>query len=213
MLFAPGVALAGVSILTGFFIVQNGQVSLASGVLDQGSFGDLVTIAGAFVFSLQILLIDTMGKRYDSEAFTPSMFATTATLAAITFAVLYGIAPEQESNSMPVATWSGLATRPAFLALITFLCLFPSLLAFVWMNKYQPALSAGQAAVVYTLEPVFASLWAMVLPVQLGALCTVAYANEAFEDSLMIGGAFVLFANVLALWPTRRTESVPATVG
>ena len=69
------------------------------------------------------------------------------------------------------------------------------------MNKYQPALSAVQAAVIYTLEPVFASLWAMFIPALLSIACYVTYENEKFSLTLLIGGSLVIAANALALWP------------
>ena len=204
VLLAAVVALAGVAVLTGLVVLQDGRVALAEDSLNQWRFGDVMTMLGAIVFSVQILLIDAFGKRYDSEAFTPSMFATTALLAAITFGLLYPCVPETSAaNTLSVGTWRGLATQPSFMIMIVFLCLFPSLLAFTWMNKYQPALSAGQAAVVYTFEPVFASLWAMVLPAILSVLCSLSYTNEQFSVPLLIGGALVLLANVLALWPER----------
>ena len=211
VLMAAVVALTGVSILTGLLVVERWYVALAPDALDQASFGDLVTIVGAMIFSLQIILIDSMGKRFDSEAFTPSMFATAATLGAMTFTILRVIEPDAGVGDRSNATWIGFGTEPALAVLIIFLSVFPSLLAFVWMNKYQPVLTAGQAAVVYTLEPVFASLWAMVLPLHLSAVCGVMYFNEEFNTPLVIGGSFVLFANALALWPARKSEAPTET--
>tara|TARA_R110002049_G_scaffold2750_2_gene21510 strand:- start:316031 stop:317137 length:1107 start_codon:yes stop_codon:yes gene_type:complete len=203
VVLAAIVALAGVSVLTGWITVNFGRVKIADHSLVGWGVGDLLTVAGAVVFSFQILLIDWFGKRYDAEAFTPSMFATTALLGTLTFWFSYRLVSEttaaQASHSV---TWVGLASQPPLIMLIAFLCVFPSLLAFHWMNKYQPMLSAGQAAVLYTTEPLFASLWAMVLPAQLSVLCTITYANESFSTPLVIGGALVLSANVLALWPS-----------
>ena len=160
-----------------------------------------MTTLAAFSFSGQILLVDRLGKRYDSIAFTPSMFAVVAFLASFIFVILRTQIPEASESSS--RDWMSLAEQPRFYWLIGFLCIFPSLLAFAWMNKYQPALTAVQAAVIYTLEPVFASLWAMFLPAMLSVACAVTYGNEAFSMPLVIGGGLVLVANVLALWPER----------
>ena len=130
------------------------------------------------------------------------MFAVVAVLASVVFAILRTRMPEVEASSSH--DWMALAVQPRFYGMIGLLCIFPSLLAFAWMNKYQPTLTAVQAAVIYTLEPVFASLWAMFLPALLSIACAVAYGNEKVSMPLLIGGGLVLLANVLALWPEQK---------
>jgi drug/metabolite transporter (DMT)-like permease len=197
------VALVGVTILTGLVEFQAGRVTLADDALQRWTRGDSLTTLAAVFFSGQILVIDRLGKRYDSIAFTPSMFATTAVLATLVFAILQPQIPEVAAGG-----WTELATQPRFFVNMTLLCIFPSLLAFAWMNKYQPRVSAVQAAVIYTLEPLFASMWAMFLPALLSVFCYVAYANEQVELPLIVGGSLVLVANVLALWPQRKDRVV-----
>ncbi len=199
VLLGAAVALAGVSILTGLVTFESGRLSVAQDALSKWTTGDSLTTLAAFSFSGQILLVDRLGKRYDSVAFTPSMFAVVAVLASIVFAMLSGQIPEDTASFRD--DWMALATQPRFYWMIGLLCVFPSLLAFAWMNKYQPTLTAVQAAVIYTLEPVFASLWAMFLPAVLSITCAVTYGNEEFSMPLVIGGGLVLMANVLALWP------------
>ncbi len=199
VLLGATVALLGVSILTGLLTFESGRVSIAQDALSRWTTGDSLTTVAALFFSGQILLVDRLGKRYDSMAFTPSMFAVVAVLASIVFAILRADIPEVAASSQD--GWMALVVQPRFYLMIGVLCLFPSLLAFAWMNKYQPTVSAVQAAVIYTLEPVFASLWAMVLPAILSVACAVTYGNETFSMPLVIGGGLVLMANVLALWP------------
>ncbi len=192
-------ALVGVAVLTEI-IDFNGGVSIAPDSLSRWTWGDSLTILAAIFFSCQILLVDVLGKRYDSIAFTPGMFATAVVLGMLVFAGLAGHVPDIPDGR----SWWGLAKQPSFFGLIGVLGLFPSLLAFAWMNKYQPYLTATQAAVIYTTEPFFASTWAMFLPAVMAAYCAVTYANESFTWPLLIGGVFVLLANVLALWPAKR---------
>ncbi|WP_145098847.1 DMT family transporter [Rosistilla carotiformis] len=197
-------ALFGVAILAGVIELRQGRIGLAPDMRQTWTIGDWLTLLSVFFFSAQILLLDRFGKCYESIAFTPSMFATTALLALIVYAGLQPYVPESAAGG-----WTGLAAQPSFYFMISLLCAIPSFLAFAWMNKYQPMISAGQAAVIYTLEPVFASLWAMTLPTTLSRCCTIAYANETFSLPLVIGGALVLAANALALWPqgdANRTE-------
>lgn len=197
-LLGAAVALLGVTVLTGLLEVSSGQLSLAEDALSHWTWGDSLTTLAAFFFSCQILAVDRLGKRYDSLAFTPSMFFTTAVLSAIVFAVIQPQIPEASSGG-----WIGLTAQSRFFLIIVVLCIFPSLLAFAWMNKYQPRVSAVQAAVIYTMEPVFASSWAMFLPALLGPICMVSYANEQFSLPMVVGGSLVLAANFLALWPEK----------
>jgi len=199
VLLSGAVAVLGVSILTGLVTLGDGYLELADDGLSRWTIGDSLTTLAAMCFSGQILLLDHLGKRHDASAFTPSMFAIVALLALIVFGFLFGSTPEEIAS--PSIDWMTLATQPRFYGLIVVLCLFPSLLAFAWMNKYQPCLSAVQAAVIYTLEPVCASLWALFLPGFLSGVCHVNYGNEIFNETLVIGGSLVFIANGLALWP------------
>lgn len=80
------------------------------------------------------------------------------------------------------------------------------MLAFGWMNKYQPAVSASQAAVIYSLEPVFASGWALFLPSVLAMLSGIAHQNEQITWGLLVGGLLILVANVVALYPSGSAQ-------
>jgi drug/metabolite transporter (DMT)-like permease len=203
VLIGVALALIGVAVLTEMLLFQNGSVVIAEDVFHRWTWGDSLTILGACFFSGHILLVDAFGKKYESIAFTPSMFATAATLGGITFAILKNQVPE-----IPIdQSWTSLVIQPSFIGLIAVLGLFPSLLAFAWMNKYQPYLSAGQAAVIYTSEPFFASIWAMFLPGFLAVWCAVPYFNETFSTPLLMGGVLILAANVLALWPDKPARA------
>jgi drug/metabolite transporter (DMT)-like permease len=198
VLLGAAVALLGVAILTELIQIDRGGIGFANDAWSRWTLGDSLTVLSAMFFSLQILTVDHFGRRYESLAFTPSMFGVTAILAFTAFAVL---SPQVPEVSVAQIGWLELARQPRFFVLIILLCIFPSLLAFACMNKYQPAVTAVQAAVIYTLEPLFASLWAMFLPAMLSVLAAVAYANETLTLPLFIGGGLVLVANILALWP------------
>ena len=81
-----------------------------------------------------------------------------------------------------------------FLAILVGPC---TLLAFLWMNHWQPHVSATTAGLIYCLEPVFTSVFALFLPGMFSALAGVAYANETMTSTLIIGGGLILTANVL----------------
>ena len=79
-----------------------------------------------------------------------------------------------------------------------------TLLAFLWMNRYQPQVSATTAGVVYCMEPVFASVFALVLPVVFSQWAGVSYGNESITQPLVVGGGLILVANVLMQWPSKE---------
>jgi drug/metabolite transporter (DMT)-like permease len=125
------------------------------------------------------------------------MFATVSAFAGLVF--LASTSAVMEVPQVPQMSAVDLLLRPSFYGPILFLSVFCSLLAFSWMNRYQPSVTAVQAAVIYTLEPVFTSAWALVLPGVLSTICGIGYSNEELTMSLLIGGGLVLLANGLAL--------------
>ncbi|TWT97436.1 DMT family transporter [Neorhodopirellula pilleata] len=204
-IIGAAVSILGVSVLTGMITVEAGRIQVADDALSQWRLGDSLTSIAVFFFSIQIILVDSLGKRFESTAFTPSMFATTGLLAFTVFAGLHWIdlGPVSHSVGGPEG-WLPMTFQLRFILPIIVLSLFSTLIAFFWMNRYQPVLTAGQAAVVYTLEPLFASTWAMFLPAWLSMLGQIRYENEIVTWQLIVGGAILILANGVALWPDRK---------
>jgi hypothetical protein len=98
------------------------------------------------------------------------------------------------SDSVSLATplqspaWIGLTL------ILTIICTFG---AFWIMNVWQPHVPATQAALIYCLEPVLASLFALVLPALFSRWASIDYPNELATWSLVIGGGLIMAANVL----------------
>ena len=207
------ISVVGVCVLTEMVTLNQHSLAFAEDAFSRWRIGDTLTLVAVIFFSFQIVLLDTLGKRMDTLLVTPSMFATAATLAIVTFLLLSGGAessPTSDSvaQSQQNATWWKLATGPPFLSLVAVLSVFSSLIAFAWMNKYQPRITATQAAVVYTLEPLFALVWALFLPAILAPLINVDYANEQVSSELFIGGGLLVVANLVAMFPGRKTEAM-----
>ena len=204
------IALMGVALLTGLVVIDAAGIAVAPNAIAKWTVGDSLTTFGAVLFTVQILLIDHYGKRLNTTAITPGMFLAVALAAVLTFTALHSVA----LTSMPVhaaqawQTWSKLFLSPLFLGIVLFLAVVCSVLAFLGMNTYQPRITAVQASIIYSSEPVFASIWALFLPGLLGTFeNTIGYPNEIISVPLFVGGSFVLLANVVSLWP-RRSESV-----
>jgi drug/metabolite transporter (DMT)-like permease len=156
--------------------------------------GELETLIASTIFTGQILWLQRPEfSRNNVSHFTLVMFAT-ITLACLPVAVATG------SSS---ANWVGAyQSMPAlvFMAILTGFC---TLGGYLLMNRWQPFLSATQAGLLYCLEPVFASLFALVLPAWFSAASGIHYPNEELGISLVLGGSLITGANALIqLQPT-----------
>ena len=210
VLVAGGLAMLGVSVLTGLIDIGGGNFAIDDSAMGRWTFGDTLTILGAIFFSVQVILVDRLGRKYSSMEFTPAMFATSALCAALVFTGLVSsgmVESGQISNTaVGYSPWIALGSSPTFWGVIVALAIFPSLIAFAWMNKYQPAVSAVLAGIIYTLEPVFTSIYALFMPAMLSAICLVPYSNEPFTMPLLVGGLIVVMANMLALRADQEPE-------
>jgi len=110
--------------------------------------------------------------------------------------------------NMGIEDWIALTLRPPFILAMVALAFFCSLLSFGWMNRYQPQITASQAAVIYSLEPVFASSWALFLPGMLAPWTGLEHPNEKITLGLWVGGALILLANVVALYPSKSNREI-----
>ena len=206
VIFGVAIALLGVSILTGLLVLNTNGIGIAPDAISKWTLGDTLTTLGAVMFTGQLLLVDYYGAKINTTAITPGMFLTVSMAAGLTFALLHSVALQSVPlhNEAPWTSWRTLFFSANFIMVILFLAIFCSVVAFVGMNKYQPHITAVQASVVYSTEPVFASLWALFLPSLLGSLDPkMGYPNEIISLPLILGGSFVLLANVVALWPKK----------
>jgi drug/metabolite transporter (DMT)-like permease len=103
--------------------------------------------------------------------------------------------------------WSDLLVNVPFLALVVVMSVFCTVLAFYWMNRYQAHVTPSQAALIYTLEPIFATVWAMFIPGLISPLIGLDYPSERPGWELGIGGLLVVIGNALALWPTKAPDA------
>lgn len=208
MVLGISLAVAGVIVLTGLVVRTSTGLALAPDAADRWTLGDTLTTLGSVFFAFQVLFLDHYGKKINSVAVTPGMFLTAAVLGWMTVGVVLGT-PLREQTGVPAMQfldWVDLSKRPIFLSSMLGLAVLCSMLAFGWMNKYQPAVSASQAAVIYSLEPVFASGWALFLPSVLAMLSGIAHQNEQITWGLLVGGLLILVANVVALYPSGSSQ-------
>jgi drug/metabolite transporter (DMT)-like permease len=131
---AVGLAVAGLTMLSG--------VSAGSPV------GDLLVLAAAALYALQIALMERYAPRYDPLAFTTAQMAA----AFLGFAVV-AIAAGQIELPRGATVWAALVVTGVF----------ASALAFLVQAWAQQRTSATQTALVFSLEPVFAGIFGFAL--------------------------------------------------
>jgi drug/metabolite transporter (DMT)-like permease len=127
-------------------VLASAGLALIAGVPGGSSLGDLLVLAGAAVYSLQILLMERYAPRYDPLGFTliemAGAFVVLAVAAAPTIEVPHGW-----------TVWGALLVTGVF----------ASALAFLVQTWAQRRTSANRTALVFTLEPVWAAIFGFTL--------------------------------------------------
>jgi drug/metabolite transporter (DMT)-like permease len=150
--------------------------------------GELETLIGSTIFTAQILWLQrSKFARNNVNHFTLVMFAVIAITALPVMLVTGGRSDDW------LAAWHSVPAL-AFMGVLTVFC---TLGGYLLMNYWQPFLTATQAGLLYCLEPVFTSLFALFLPGWFSAFAGIAYANENLTSSLLLGGGLITVANVL----------------
>ena len=123
-------------------------LALLAGVHGGSPLGDLLVLAGAAVYSLQIVLMERYAPQYDALAFTLiEMLAAFAGLLVV--AVLAG----QLSVPHGWTVWGALLVTGVF----------ASALAFLAQTWAQRRATATQTALAFSLEPVWAAFFGITL--------------------------------------------------
>ena len=150
--------------------------------------GEIETLIGSGFFMVQVLALDEpVFRENDSSRVSLVMFAVIGALLA---PVAWWHA--REATDLLVLASSG----PVLVTFLT-LTLVCSVVAFLLMNCWQPRIDATTAGIIYCLEPMFATTFALFLPSLMSSWLGVEYGNEAVSRNLLIGGSLVTVANVL----------------
>jgi drug/metabolite transporter (DMT)-like permease len=162
--------------------------------------GEWETLLSSIFFMGQILWIERVEFASNRPASTTLvMFAFQS---AIFLALAAATAPDARSLMVP---WGS----PAWVCLTLALTVICTVGAFWLMNTWQPMVPATQAGLIYCVEPVLASVFALFLPAVISVWASISYPNERATSSLLIGGGLIMFANILvqANWKARRSKN------
>jgi drug/metabolite transporter (DMT)-like permease len=128
--------------------LATGGLALLSGVSAGSPGGDLLVLAGAAAFALQIVLVERWAPRYDAIALTQvEMLAALAAFLAVALALRDLSVPHGGT------VWGAILVTGVF----------ASALAFLVQTWVQRRTSATRVALVFAMEPVFAGLFGYAL--------------------------------------------------
>ncbi len=154
--------------------------------------GELETILASVIFTGQILWLERPQFAANRVGhFTLVMF-TLNSLVCLPVALL---------TTQHADDWVRAYHSAPTLGMLGILVLFCTLGAYTLMNRWQRHVGATLAGLLYCVEPVFASGFALVLPGWFSSWAGVNYPNETLTTHLLLGGGFITVANILAQWP------------
>jgi len=160
--------------------------------------GEAETLIASCFFMGQILSLEVGAWRNNRVmAVTAMMFFIQATVFLV---LTLCVAPRPADLILPL-------TSGAWDAITLTLSALSTVSALVIMNTYQPWITATEAGLIYCVEPIFGSVFALFLPVWLSRFASITYENEVTTKALLIGGGLITAANILIqLKPLPRDE-------
>jgi len=142
--------------------------------------GELMTIAGALIFTAEIISVHHYGQNSDPVRLTLVMIATTGV-----FSLAVGLVMGGPTLLRPTALM-GMVHDWEFIWSMSTLIGISSLLALHLMNIFQPQVSPAVASVIYCTEPLFSTMFSLL------------FATERLT-ALTIAGGLAVTASVLVV--------------
>lgn len=130
-------------VLAGLWMLTTPAEAASMHFFDGFNIGDLLTLCCALSFALYIVVLDRYGKGLGTIPLTAIQLAVVAVLCGLHF-----VAAEP---------WSAPST-PLDWGLMLFLALLASVFTTWCQTNYQPRTTASRAAIIYTMESVFAAV-------------------------------------------------------
>jgi drug/metabolite transporter (DMT)-like permease len=153
--------LAGIVLAT-----AGGALILAPSDASGVNAGDLVTLSTTLLFAAHVTLMGLYSRRFDVRQLSAIQVTTAAALAVAAWLALRGYTALAGAESLP----AGLAREaeplvwgPAVLWQLAYLTVVATVATFLLWTWGQARMSATHAAVIFSLEPVFATGFAVLL--------------------------------------------------
>lgn len=209
VLLGSALALFGTAVLTDVCAIDPARLTMRIN-FSAVSWGDVATTVAALFFTFSIVAVDRASLTVTPVRITVGMFLGVFLMTA---AVLAGFAAIWGTAGYDLLAAQLLDTK--FLVMTACLTVGCTIVPFVLMNHYQHYFSPAHASVIYTLEPVFATIWASFLPDLISPLAGVDYHSEIITAATIVGGVFIGLGNIVALTASEqhnaRDHSTPCT--
>jgi drug/metabolite transporter (DMT)-like permease len=157
--------------IIGVVLVAIGLYLLTSPKGSEFNIGDALTLVCAVLFSIYTVYLSVYGKDHDPAHLTFVQFASTAILAAI---------------AIPFLETAYINLTFNFLLNLAYLAVMPTVVALYVMAKYQKYTTPTRSAIIYSMEPPFAAIFAfLIIGEQIGMIG-------------IIGGMLILFGLIVS---------------
>ncbi len=159
---------------------------------EEGRFdrGAMLGLLCAVVFSVHILVVDSVGKRESPWQFALGQFVT----ACAVFTVFGLMLPGGAHLLNPSLTCKAMYSVE-FLKLLGLTVILATVICFGIMFTFQPRTSPTRAALIYLTEPIFATVYAWRV------------ADRGITSTALAGAALIILANGLAEWFGKKENS------
>jgi drug/metabolite transporter (DMT)-like permease len=155
----------------GVVLVAIGLFFLTSPKGSEFNIGDELTLICAILFSLYTVFLSIYSKEHDPAHLTFMQFSLTAILSVV---------------AMPFLETAYVNINGNFFVLIAYLAAMPTVVALYVMAKYQKYTTPTRSAVIYSMEPPFAALFAfLIIGEQIGMIG-------------IAGGVLILFGLIIS---------------
>lgn len=157
--------------IIGVILVTAGLYLMTSPEGNGLNIGDGLTLICAVMFCLYIVYMDVFGKMHDPVHLTFMQFLSTSVLAGV---------------AIPFLEIPYLNINNSFLLNLLYLALMPTVVALYILTKYQKYTTPTRSAVIYSMEPPIAAIFAFfIIGERLGLLG-------------LIGGLLILFGLIIS---------------
>ncbi|MCP5537887.1 MAG: DMT family transporter [Akkermansiaceae bacterium] len=167
--------------------------------------GELETMASAVFFTFQILALEK--SRFAANRGRSVTLVMCLGITVIFLPITFITAPS------PAVVLS-MGSSASIILLTTLLALVCTVASFCLMNTYQRHVTATEAGLIYTTEPVFTACYALFLPGLIASLMGHPYANESLTNQLILGGSLIIAANLIVIHSMKKREpahTIPIT--
>jgi drug/metabolite transporter (DMT)-like permease len=128
--------------------------------------GDLITLSTTLLFAAHITLMSVYARRFDPGQLSALQVTTAAALCLAAWLALRGFAALAGAESLPAGLAREVvspAWNPAVFWQLAYLSVVATVVSFLLWTWGQARMPATHAAVIFSLEPVFATLFAVLL--------------------------------------------------